>query len=122
MRLLFGPQWEVHLKKIHEDARIECLLDPPPGSPSHVMNAYMDDSSLARSPRPATEAEQHIIKAVRDMQERIRQKVGVGRSPSPGDMQSILRDAGGDWTAQIGTYQLALNTTNQGVPPGGNRF
>lgn len=56
------------------------------------------------------------------MQEQIRQRVSVGKSPSPGDMQSILRAAGGDWIARLGTYTLALNTTDQGVPPGGNRF
>ena len=121
MQLLFGPQWESYIKKDHEAARIECLLDPPPGSPSHVFNASMNDSSLVSSPRPATEAEQQRVKEVREMQALIRRRIGVGKSPSSGDMQAILATFGADWVTRIPTYSLAANTMDQGVPSGGYR-
>lgn len=123
MRLLFGPQWESHIKKDHESARIECLLDPPPGSPSHAMNAWMDDTSgsLIRSPRPATEAEQRRVDEVREMQALIQRRVGVGKSPSSGDMRAILTTFGADWPTRLATYTLAANTMDQGVPSGGYR-
>lgn len=121
MQLLFGPQWERHIKKEHEAARIECLLDPPLGSPSHAMNASMDDSSLARSLRPATEAEQQMVTEVREMQALIRRRIGVGKSPSSGDMQAILTTFGADWVTRLPIYTLAANTMDQGVPSGGYR-
>ena len=121
MQLLFGPAWETHIKKNHDEARIGCLLDPPPGSPSHVMNAFMDDNSLVRSLRPATEAEQQKVKEVREMQALIRRRIGVGRQPTSGDMQAILTTSGADWAGKLPTYFLAVNTMDQGVPSGGFR-
>ncbi|KAK3356726.1 hypothetical protein B0T25DRAFT_138465 [Lasiosphaeria hispida] len=119
MQLLYGPQWESSMKKDHEEARIQCLLDPPPGSPSHVLNAWMDDASIVRSLRPATEAEQQRVKEIREMQELIRRRVGAGKSPTSGDMHAILTAAGSDWVSRIPTYTLAANTMDQGVPAGG---
>lgn len=119
MQLLFGPQWESHIKQDHEAARIECLLDPPPGSPVYVLNAPMNDSSLVRSPRPATEAEQQKVREVREMQALIRRRIGVGKSPSSSDMQAILTTFGADWSTRLPTYSLAANTMDQGVPSGG---
>ncbi|KAK3903551.1 hypothetical protein C8A05DRAFT_43218 [Staphylotrichum tortipilum] len=121
MQLLFGPQWERHIKEDHETARIECLLNPPPGSPSHVMNAWMDDGSLIPSPRPATEAEQQRVKKVKEMQALIQRRIGVGKSPSSGDMQAILANFGANWSTELATYTLAKNTMDQGVPSGGYR-
>lgn len=121
MRLLFGPQYESTLKDSHEKARMECLLDPPPGSPSRVMSSTLDDPSLARSPRPATEAEKRKIEEVRELQTLIRQRVGAGKSPSSADMQAILTTSGPNWVEKLPTYTLATNTMDQGVPAGGYR-
>jgi hypothetical protein len=121
MKLLFGPQLDSTLTKDHEEARLGVLLDPPPGSPMHVMHSNMDDPSLARSPRPATEAEQKRVQEVREMQAAIRRRVGAGRSPSSGDMRAILVSFGDAWVARLPTYNLAVNTMDQGVPVGGYR-
>jgi hypothetical protein len=121
MRLLFGPQYERTIKEDHENARIECLLDPPPGSPCHVMNAYMDDPSLVRSLRPATEAEKRKVEEGREIQALIRQRVGPGKSLSSADMQAIMTTFGPKWPAKLPTYSLAVNTMDQGVPAGGYR-
>jgi hypothetical protein len=110
------------MKEDHGKARLECLLDPPPGSPCHVFNAHMyDDPGLVRSLRPATEAEKKEVKEVRELQALIRQRVGAGRSPSSADMQAILMSFGGNWTEKLPLYTLATNTMDQGVPAGGNR-
>jgi hypothetical protein len=121
MQLLFGPRWESSIKKDHEAVRIECLLDPPPGSPNYALNAYMDDASIVRSPRPATEAERQRVKEVREMQELIRRRVGVGKPPSSADMMAILTAFRADWPARMETYTMAANTMDQGVPAGGYR-
>ncbi|KAH6845738.1 hypothetical protein B0I37DRAFT_447581 [Chaetomium sp. MPI-CAGE-AT-0009] len=118
MRLLFGPQYEKTLKKDHEEARIECLLDPPPGSPWHVLN-YMNNPSLVRSLRPATEAEKQKVEEVREIQGLVRQKIGAGKSPSTADMQTILMTFGPNWSTKLPIYTLATNTIDQGVPAGG---
>ncbi|KAK3378682.1 hypothetical protein B0T24DRAFT_137668 [Lasiosphaeria ovina] len=121
MRLLFGPQYESTLKEDHEKARIGCLLDPPPGSPWHILNASMDDHSFVRSLRPATEAEKQEVEEVREIQALIRLRVGAGKSPSSADMQAILKTFGPNWPAKLQTYTLAANTIDQGVPAGGYR-
>jgi len=109
------------MKEDHEKVRIECLLNPPPGSPSHVMNSFMDDGFSVRSLRPAREAEKKQVDEVKEMQALIQHRVGVGKSPSSADMQAILKTFGGDWVARISTYTLATNTMDQGVPAGGFR-
>ena len=121
MRLLFGPQYESTLKESHGSARIEHLLDPPPGSPCKVFNAYMDDPSLVRSPRPATEAEKQKVEEFKEIQALIRRRVRAGTSPSSADMQAILMTFGPNWATKLPTYSLATNTMDQGVPAGGNR-
>ncbi|KAK4135801.1 hypothetical protein BT67DRAFT_433216 [Trichocladium antarcticum] len=121
MRLLFGPQWEKQMKKDHQETRMECLLDPPPGSPSHVMNAYFDDSPMVRSLRPATKAEEQRVEEVRELQTLIRRRVGAGKSPSGSDMQAILSTFGADWVRRIPAYTMAVNTMDQGVPATGHR-
>lgn len=85
------------------------------------MNAWMDDGSLIPSPRPATEAEQQRVKKVKEMQALIQQRIGVGKSPSSGDTQAILANFGANWSTELATYTLAVNTMNQGVPSGGYR-
>ncbi|KAK1595345.1 uncharacterized protein LY79DRAFT_547449 [Colletotrichum navitas] len=112
---LFGPGSLSTMKQDHENARIEALLDPPRGSPSHKVSAVTDDPSLARSVRPPTKAEQQKLQEVREIQQLIRQKVGAGKSPSSGDMMSILTSFGPDWAAKMPLYILAANTMDQGV-------
>ncbi|GAB1312837.1 hypothetical protein MFIFM68171_03047 [Madurella fahalii] len=119
LRLFFGSKDAI--KADHENARIECLLDPPPGSPSHIIHSHMGDPPLPRNLRQATEAEQQKLDEVRAMQERIRQRVGVGKAPSSQDMQAILKSCGPNWTTMLPIYHLAVNTMDQGVPAGGYR-
>ncbi|KAK1828869.1 hypothetical protein QBC39DRAFT_264334 [Podospora conica] len=122
MRLLFGPQYESTLKESYESARLEHLLDPPPGSPSKVLSASMDDPSLVRSLRPATEAEKQKVDEVREIQALVRRRVPAGKSPSSADMQAVLMSLGPNWTSKLQIYTLATNTMDQGVPVGGYRY
>lgn len=117
MQALFGPNWRRDMTKAHEETRLEILLSPPHGSPSYAMNAATssDLSSLARSPRPATDAEQQEITKVREIQEAVRQRVGAGKAPSKDDMMAILMGFGPDWPSNLQTYMLAVNTMDQGV-------
>ncbi|GKT46271.1 uncharacterized protein ColSpa_06452 [Colletotrichum spaethianum] len=115
MKRLFGPNALDIMKEDHESARLEVFLDPPRGSPSYKMSSYDDCSALHRSMRPPTEVEQQKLQELRDMQQLIRQKVGVGKSPSKGDMQSILTSFGPNWPTKLQLYMLAVNTMDQGV-------
>ncbi|KAK2058405.1 hypothetical protein LY76DRAFT_593311 [Colletotrichum caudatum] len=112
---LFGPGSYSVMEEDHANARIEVLLDPPRGSPVYTENAFFDDPSLVRSVRPPTEAEQQKVRGVREMQQLIRQKVGVGKAPSPSDMKSILTSFGRNWDTKVSLYMLAANTMDQGV-------
>ncbi len=44
------------------------------------MGTYMEDSSIVRSPRPATEAERQKVEEVREVQALLRQRIGVGNA------------------------------------------
>ncbi|KAK0647174.1 hypothetical protein B0T16DRAFT_329764 [Cercophora newfieldiana] len=119
MRLLFGPQYERTLQDDHETARTEFLLDPPPGSPWHALTASMHDPSLARSLRPATDAEKQKVEEVREMQALIRKRVGPGKSPTSVDMEAIRKEFKSNWSDKLPIYTLAKNTMDQGFPHGG---
>jgi len=119
MQPLFSPQYKSTPKEDHKKARIKYLLNPPPGSPYHVLNATLDDPSLIQSLRPATKAEKQKVEQVREIQALNRLRVGAGKSPSSADMQAILKTFGPNWPTKLPTYTLAANTMNQGVPAGG---
>ncbi|KAK4097072.1 hypothetical protein N658DRAFT_562031 [Parathielavia hyrcaniae] len=116
MQALFGPNFwcEESLKKQHEIVRLEYLLDPPPGSPWHVLHRFVDDPSIVRSPRPATETEQKKVDEAREMQALIRERLGPRIHPTPEDKQAILETFGPDRPAKEAIYALASSTMNQG--------
>lgn len=115
MRLLFGPNYGTSLEEQHEEVRLQCLLEPPPGSPAHVMitKMNMNDSCLVRALRPATEDEEGMIAEVRGLQALIQGRVGVGNRPSVADMQAILKMYGEDWPGILLSYSLAVRTMDQ---------
>ncbi|VBB79594.1 Putative protein of unknown function [Podospora comata] len=96
MRLLFGPNYGTSLEEQHEEVRLQCLLEPPPGSPAHVMitKMNMNDSCLVRALRPATEDEEGMIAEVRGLQALIQGRVG-------------------DWPGILLSYSLAVRTMDQ---------
>lgn len=115
MRLLFGPDYGTILEEQHEEVRLQCLLEPPPGSPAHVMitKMNMNDSCLVRALRPAIEDEEGKIAEVRGLQSLIQGRVGVGNRPSGADMQAILKIYGEDWPGMLLSYSLAVRTMDQ---------
>ncbi|KAK4501902.1 hypothetical protein PRZ48_007711 [Zasmidium cellare] len=117
MELLFGPSWSNHLKTQLDEARFNVLLNPPRGSPSYAMNSRLDNGAPSWSPRPAGDDEKQKIVEVREMQSKIRERVGNGRSPSRDDMREILMSFGAAWDQKAEVYTLALNTMDQGVAP-----
>jgi hypothetical protein len=54
IELLFGPNWYRHLGKDYE-ARLQCLLNPPPGSPIYASQTDGDKGASALSPGPASQ-------------------------------------------------------------------
>ena len=117
MRLLFGPPWTADIADTLKEARMSVLLDPPRGSPDYGFLARLDDRTLARNCRPATSEEQAQINQVREMQAKIRERVGAGRSPGSDVMKAILTEYGAGWDEMLPIYQLAVNTMDQGVTP-----
>ncbi|KAJ0342079.1 hypothetical protein COL922a_001468 [Colletotrichum nupharicola] len=115
MELFYGPHWRAGMGKEHHDSRMEILLNPPRGSPSYAMNKWLDEGAPARSPRPATEDEKTKIQQIKEIQEKVRQRVGAGKQPSGSDMQAILKSFGAEWGTMMPLYTLAVNTMDQGV-------
>ncbi|KAK1529633.1 acyl-CoA dehydrogenase domain-containing protein [Colletotrichum paranaense] len=116
LRILFGPTFASEKKEL-ERVRLEVLIDPPRGSPMYVKQD-LDDAGTkppTRALRPASEAELETLKEVREIQEKVRQKVGVGRSPDTRVMQEVLMTFGPDWSEKLQLYMLAVNTMDQGV-------
>ncbi|KAK1496490.1 hypothetical protein CCUS01_02837 [Colletotrichum cuscutae] len=116
LRILFGPTFASEKKEL-ERVRLEVLIDPPRGSPMYV-EQDLDDAGTkppTRALRPASEAELETLKEVREIQEKVRQKVGVGRSPDTRVMQEVLMTLGPDWSEKLQLYMLAVNTMDQGV-------
>ncbi|KAG7055797.1 acyl-CoA dehydrogenase domain-containing protein [Colletotrichum scovillei] len=116
LRILFGPTFASEKKEL-ERVRLEVLVDPPRGSPMYVRQE-LDDAGTkppTRALRPASEAELETLKAVREIQDKVRQKVGVGRSPDTRVMQEVLMTFGPDWSEKLQLYMLAVNTMDQGV-------
>jgi hypothetical protein len=112
--LLFGPAWKKEIEKIHHEARMEALLEPPPGSPCYVMQASLDGGFNApRSVRPASEDENQTLREVRDLQARIGARFPPGTEIT--DHQSLYGMLGPNWAEKLDVFQLALNTTDQGV-------
>lgn len=109
MQILFGRDWRGCLDNEHDMARIEVLLDPPRGSYSYTTLQWLyADGSLKRSPRPATEAEQQVIRKVREMQVAFRQRFGsTGRPPSVDDKVKFLGGQNLEWTSHGRIYKLA---------------
>ncbi|OHE97096.1 hypothetical protein CORC01_07537 [Colletotrichum orchidophilum] len=117
MRILFGPTFLSDMKGDQARLRIEVLLDPPRGSPMYAQQAYDDAGSeaLVRSVRPPSQAEEKTLREVREIQEKVKQKVGVGRSPDSGVMKDVLTSFGPNWPQKMQLYMLAVNTMDQGV-------
>lgn len=115
MELFYGPHWRAGMGKEHQESRMEILLNPPRGSPSYAMNKWLDEGAPARSPRPATEDEKTKIQKIKEIQEKVRQRVGAGKQPSGSDMQAILKSFGAEWGTMMPLYTLAVNTMDQGV-------
>jgi hypothetical protein len=120
MTLLLGPNWKNTILKTYEEARLEVLINPPPGSPSYVINFFHDKTTPWFSPRPATAAENERLQNVLEMQNLIRQCLGPRKEPTSHDMMTILSRFGSKWDRALSDYQLAISTMDQGVqlPPG----
>lgn len=97
-----------------DEARIDILLEAPVGSPSYAVN-YLIDRSVVSSPRPASSEEMARVQTVRAMQQAIRTRLGARREPTSQDIMPVLMTFGGDWATMLPTYQLAVNTMDQGV-------
>lgn len=116
MNILFGPNWRDGQATELERTRLEMLLNPPPGSPSYAESLCLDDNTLIHNPRPATDEEREKIAEVREMQAKIRERVGAGKVPSEDDMCAVLTSMGTNWGPDhMKIYMLAANTMDQGV-------
>ena len=97
---------------------MEVLLNPPRGSPSYAFYSPMDAGTPpGHAPRLASAEEQARIGEVRQMQAKIHQRLGSRLEPNKDDMMAILMEYGAGWDENLSTYQMAINTMDQGVLP-----
>ena len=103
MKLIFGAKWAESLQSTYDETRLEVLLNPPPGSPSYAMTSRSgwDEGAPTRAPRPASQAEQTKINQVKEMQTRIRQRLGNRTDPTNADMMAILTAFGAQWDIML---------------------
>ena len=112
---LLGPLWQAKGGDLMQKTRIEVLLCPPPGSPSHKMSEYYDAGSPRWTPRPPSLQEQAEMDKVKEMQTRIAAHMGERKEVESKDIKDILTSMKGDWANNLGALQDAMNSRDQGV-------
>ena len=112
---LFGPNWK-QTENTRRESRLQVLLDPPPGSPCYLLNVDSDKGfTQPRSVRPASEDEEEKLREVRNIQAEIAARIPAGSEITSRDQQGLIGMLGSNWAQKLEAYQLALNTTDQGV-------
>lgn len=70
--LLLGPLWTAHALEEIRRVRLEVLLGPPPGSPSHNTAGLLDEGSPQWAPRDPSGAEESALMSGRYLREFVR--------------------------------------------------
>lgn len=120
---LFGPNTERDLCELHNDVRVEMLLDPPPGSPRYrqTLGPWKGLLTPLRNWRggemaEATMREMQEICIVRQIQEYIRQAVPQGETMTCHHAVSVLRRYGKGWYQVMPHLRIAVDNMNQDAP------
>ncbi|TAQ86742.1 hypothetical protein B7494_g4946 [Chlorociboria aeruginascens] len=118
---LLGSNEKKLVQQIHQDARIEVLLRPPPGSPMYAMSKSCQlDQNFPPSqwtPREASPEEEKELKKIREMQETIRRHMGSRgvKDITSQDMTDILgKNSGANLDEALQRYMNAVNTMDRG--------
>lgn len=115
LALLLGPLWEIKEGAIVKKTRIEVLLCPPPGSPSHAASQSLDVGSPRWTPRAPNADEQVELAKVRDMQENIARQMQGRQDLDNSDLRQVLMGMGDSWAENLPMLETAVNSTHQNV-------
>ena len=100
---------------IIKKTRVEILLCPPPGSPSHTVSAHFDKGSPRWTPRAPNAEEQREISEVKDMKLKIADQLGSRKDVDKTDIRALISSLGDNWVDGLPALEAAMNSTNQGV-------
>ncbi|KAI1092948.1 hypothetical protein F5B19DRAFT_452383 [Rostrohypoxylon terebratum] len=122
--LFFGQKTTEEINLAHKENRMEALLNPPMGSPMDVMarGSKWDENCPPLNVRRPSDAEAEELRAIRQMQETIRQHMGSRgvEDVTSNDMRDILvKHFGPRWPDMMQVYQHALNSMDRNVRPPG---
>jgi hypothetical protein len=122
LRKHFGPNWVRDIGLLHEDCRIEMLLQPRLGSPSYGEWIHPGEFFLREAARDEqqtqTAEEVERIGQMREIQSKIRGRVSSGHLITPHDWVDILAGFGADWPSRVVDLMIASDTLDQGfIPP-----
>ena len=115
LALLLGPLWETKASDTVKKTRIDVLLCPPPGSPSHTMAQHWDVGAPHWTPRAPSAEEEAELTKVRDMQQQLAGQLGGRQEVGTDDIRQMVMGMGANWADNLGTLEAAMNRTNQGV-------
>ena len=100
---------------IIKKTRVEVLLCPPPGSPSHAGSAHFDEGSPRWTPRAPNAEEELEISKVKDMKLKIADQLGSRMDVDKTDIRALVSSLGDNWVEGLPALEAAMNSTNQGV-------
>ena len=112
---LLGPLWTSIEEQIIKKTRIEVLLRPPPGSPSHAVSKHLDAGCPRWTPRAPNAEEESEINKVQDMQSKVARQLGSRKDVDKTDMRALIASLGDNWVEGLPALEAATNSTNQDV-------
>ncbi|KAL8784136.1 MAG: hypothetical protein Q9195_009160 [Heterodermia aff. obscurata] len=112
---LLGPLWQSVEEEIIKKTRIEVLLCPPPGSPSHAVSGHFDAGSPRWNPRAPNAEEEAEIKEVKDMKSKLAEQLGGRKDVDKTDVRALVASLGENWVDGLPALEAAMNSTNQDV-------
>lgn len=110
-----GPLWKSVEEEIIKKTRIDVLLCPPPGSPSHAVSAHFDAGSPRWTPRAPNAEEEIEIGKVKGMKSKIAEQLGSRKDVDKTDIRALISSMGDNWVEGLPALEAAMNSTNQNV-------
>ena len=95
--------------------RIDVLLCPSPGSPSHAVSEHLDAGSPRWTPRAPNAEEELEISKVKDMKSKIAEQLGNRKDVHKTDIGALISSLGDNWVEGLPALEAAMNSTNQDV-------
>lgn len=115
LALLLGPLWEIKQGAVVKKTRMEVLLCPPPGSPSHAASKPLDEGSPGWTPRAASADEQAELAKVSEMQALVARQMQGRDGFDNSDLKQVLKGMGSTWAENLPMLEMAVNSTYQNI-------